>query len=344
MGVLRNELYRDADWLRYKYVEEELSCQGIADLCNCSGRNILNWLCKHGIPRRSLSEARRASWAAGVYDSEETRRRMSEALRARWAAGDLDSEEIRRKMSESTRANWASEEYREKVSDGMRPHLASEEYHRKLSEGAKAKWVSEGYRRKQAEAQESSWTSVEIREKRIEGMRINWMSVEYRRKQAEAMRARWTPEARSKMGEAVRARWAAGVFDSEGTRGKISEAIRAKWAAGDYDDAKRRVPFCEYNGIWFRSTWEVRLAKVFDARGWAWQYEPCRIPYTLDGVDHTYKPDFYVPELDMYFDPHWSFYKDDWHKFRAVREQVGITLVVLDEKLLRAYEGAIALT
>ena len=92
-----------------------------------------------------------------------------------------------------------------------------------------------------------------------------------------------------------------------------------------------------YKDIQTRSKWEARLAHAFDNMGWGWEYEPRQFQYDLADGAHIYTPDFYVSHLDCYFDPHWSLdYAGD--KFRAVREQCGITLIVLDKSLLEMYE------
>jgi DNA-directed RNA polymerase subunit RPC12/RpoP len=54
----------------------------------------------------------------------------------------------------------------------------------------------------------------------------------------------------------------------------------------------------EYNGIKYRSSWEVALAKYFDKKGIAFQYEPksFETPYGF------YTPDFYVPAENVYYE------------------------------------------
>lgn len=53
------EPYRDEEWLREKYIAEELSTREIGDLCDRSKETIRRWLDRHGIPKRSKSEAAR---------------------------------------------------------------------------------------------------------------------------------------------------------------------------------------------------------------------------------------------------------------------------------------------
>jgi len=48
--------------------------------------------------------------------------------------------------------------------------------------------------------------------------------------------------------------------------------------------------------VWLRSTWEVKVAKIFDEFHLKWLYESERV---LVG-DHVYVPDFFLPELGVY--------------------------------------------
>lgn len=53
-----------------------------------------------------------------------------------------------------------------------------------------------------------------------------------------------------------------------------------------------------YNGITFRSRTEARWAVMFENMGLAWDYEP--EGHGIDG--RGYLPDFYLPQLDMWFE------------------------------------------
>lgn len=50
--------WEDAEWLRARYVDDQLSVQAIAVAAGGSHRTIERWMKHHGIPRRSFSEAR----------------------------------------------------------------------------------------------------------------------------------------------------------------------------------------------------------------------------------------------------------------------------------------------
>lgn len=51
------ENYRDEEWLREKYHDEKLSSKDIADICDCEKSTILRWMGRHGIEKRTKSEA-----------------------------------------------------------------------------------------------------------------------------------------------------------------------------------------------------------------------------------------------------------------------------------------------
>ena len=121
---MRDTRYKDANWLRGKYIDEELSSCQIAMLYGQSSRTILRWLRRHGIPVRSWTEAGKAAWARGDFGSEEWRRKNSEASKAAWARGAYDGEDFRRQMSETSKAahargRYASESCRRKKSDAL---------------------------------------------------------------------------------------------------------------------------------------------------------------------------------------------------------------------------------
>jgi hypothetical protein len=90
------------------------------------------------------------------------------------------------------------------------------------------------------------------------------------------------------------------------TREKIAAANRGKHLSIEAGEKIRqsnirraasitRYPYC---GIDFRSSWEVRVAKAFDALGIAWVYEPRR--FFLGR--RSYLPDFYLPTEDTWWE------------------------------------------
>lgn len=67
-----------------------------------------------------------------------------------------------------------------------------------------------------------------------------------------------------------------------------------------------------YNGISFRSAWEVRVAKALDALGVQWEYEPKR--FEIDSTT-TFLPDFYLPDAGAFWEV--KGWYDDFSRIRV---------------------------
>lgn len=289
--------------------------------------------------RRSLSEAQK-----GRVVSDETRRRISEANKGRrcWWKGKHLTEEHKRRIGQANKGRVVSEETKRKIGNASRgrPSPMKGKHHTpetKLKIGRankgcvpwnKGKPRSEEVKRKISEATKgrAPW---------IKGKRH---SAESKRKMSEANKGnkyclgrQLGDETRRKIGEASRGR-----RHSPETRHRMSEAHKLAWAEGRHSNCHPRP--VSYGGIPMRSSWETRLAQAFDKLGWGWEYESDRFRYELADGPHTYTPDFYVPYLDCYFDPHEARWGHNEGKFEAVRQQCGISLIVLNESLLKMYE------
>lgn len=281
------------EWLREKYIEEQLTDMQIAKLIGCSEAAIGLYRHEFGIKARS--------WK-GSRHTQEAKDRMSESHKGciPWSKGRVGvySQEALQKMSEAATQ-------REK-----RPH--TEATKRKIGAANKQYDITEEFLKQKY--LEETLLDTEIAE--LIGC-----------SQAHISRCRAQYGIPTITNREVSAE----------TAQKISTRVKNAWASGVYDGVF--PPSVTYRGTRMRSTWEARLAAAFDAMGWEWEYESHKFQYALEDGSHTYTPDFYVPEIDCHFDPHWSF-KDDWAKFNAVREQAGINLIVLNEQLLKSYEHA----
>jgi len=67
-GHYEKKLYHDPDWLRQKYINEQLTTRQIADLANTHSTTISTWLGKFGIPARDKQESVTIAWERGAYD------------------------------------------------------------------------------------------------------------------------------------------------------------------------------------------------------------------------------------------------------------------------------------
>jgi hypothetical protein len=93
----------------------------------------------------------------------------------------------------------------------------------------------------------------------------------------------------------------------------------------------------EYNGHRFRSSWEVRVARALDALGIKWEYEPKRFHFG----DQTYRPDFYLPDEDVYWEVKGYFTSRAQRAVRLFRERVDVPLVVINKAAMLMLERAV---
>ena len=145
-------------------------------------------------------------------------------------------------------------------------------------------------------------------------------------------------------GEKLKARYASGDLKGSFTGRKHSEETKQKLREIAIKNQLGGHPYrknIEYNGVVLDSSLELEMAKKLDALNIQWTR--CgRFPYVdLTGKEHTYTPDFYLPEYDLYLDPKSDYlieninpalgYKDV-DKIRWVCEQNNIKIVVISEK------------
>lgn len=132
------------------------------------------------------------------------------------------------------------------------------------------------------------------------------------------------------------------VGDKNGSK---QEAVREKLslsAKKSHFWKYKRKHIVEYNNTKFDSMYEVEVAKSLDANGIAWE-KPKSFPYVFNDKEHTYTPDFYLPEYDIYLDPKNDFLIEsvnpgtgynDVDKIRTVEKQNNIRVLVLDRNHL----------
>lgn len=119
-----------------------------------------------------------------------------------------------------------------------------------------------------------------------------------------------TVESKRKIGEGSRKNWANGTFRTEEMIAKKSEAHKKSWASGKRKEAPPPTNVkhpshgspTRYKNIVFRSKLEARTAKIMDKYGVKWIYEPKR--FILP--ECTYKPDFYLPEFNIWLEVKWD--------------------------------------
>lgn len=127
-----------------------------------------------------------------------------------------------------------------------------------------------------------------------------------------------------------------GKHHSDTTKQKIRDY------AVEHDHYKHfgRHKHITYKDTSFQSSYEVLTAMELDKNSIRWE-TPCRLPYVdINGKNHYYIADFYLPDYDIYLDPKNDFliecvnphfgYKDI-DKIRWVMEQNNVKIIVLDK-------------
>ena len=76
----------ERDWLENEYVTKGRSAQEIADTQGITGAAVYHWLKKHGIPRRTTSEVRKAKHWGAIGEANPMFGRTG-ALSGRWRGG-----------------------------------------------------------------------------------------------------------------------------------------------------------------------------------------------------------------------------------------------------------------
>lgn len=95
-----------------------------------------------------------------------------------------------------------------------------------------------------------------------------------------------------------------------------------------------------YNDIKLDSSYEFRVAKSLDDNNIKWERCSKFVYFDNKGLKHTYTPDFYLPEYDIYLDPKndylinnirkgWEF--SDKTKIDWVMKQNNIKILILDK-------------
>ncbi len=82
----------------------------------------------------------------------------------------------------------------------------------------------------------------------------------------------------------------------------------------------------KYNHIYFRSTWEVKVAKWLDKHNILWEYESEKCVFKLSNNKYTIV-DFYLPQENKFIEV--KGYWDDYsiYKFNAVKQNIDICII-----------------
>lgn len=117
---------------------------------------------------------------------------------------------------------------------------------------------------------------------------------------------------------------------SDAGKERLSLLAKEKGLGGYRPHPNRGI---RYNGIWFDSKWEVRLAESLDQNHIRWERPKTGFVWNSEG--NKYYPDFYLIDYDVYLDPKNSYLqKVDKTKIEAASALNGIRVLVLSEEQL----------
>lgn len=130
---------------------------------------------------------------------------------------------------------------------------------------------------------------------------------------------------------------ATGRAHTEETKKKLSQLAKQQ-CFGGWHASKRYI----YNGINLDSSYEVTFAQDLDKNGIKWE-RPKPLLYKLNGEEHRYYPDFFLPEYGVFVDtkndflinnPNPRFGITDAEKIHLVEQQNKIKVYILDKEHL----------
>lgn len=88
--------------------------------------------------------------------------------------------------------------------------------------------------------------------------------------------------------------------------------------------------------IWLRSSWEIKVANYLDSKNIQWLYEYTAFPieYIYNNTIRygTYSPDFYLPNIDTYWEIKGFWFGDSREKYVAFLEQYKGIKIILKQK------------
>lgn len=72
---------------------------------------------------------------------------------------------------------------------------------------------------------------------------------------------------------------------------------------------------------WYRSSYELRMMKIFDSSSISYSYESKRIPYVFNNTGSIYLPDFYLPDFNLIVETKGEYFQEiDKDKIEAKRQ------------------------
>jgi hypothetical protein len=147
-------------------------------------------------------------------------------------------------------------------------------------------WKDSEYREKITRGVAETWKDKKFREKVSKGHKENWDNEEFRNRHREAtLKAVNTEEYKSKMSKTVKRLWTEKEYQR-----KVLEGGCKKYKKKSGEE------------VFFRSSWEYIVSEYLDEFGIVYEYETRIFEYVYEGTKHTYIPDFYLVDMDLYLE------------------------------------------
>lgn len=175
--------------------------------------------------------------------------------------------------------------------------MIAEETSNKISISLKRNWEDPDY----AERCSRYWRSEEHGKEVSERLKKEWET------NPDKYRIPFAEYARSEEGRRVRSN-------------NMKNVSQSLWEDPDYVEARREQgrsqmiknlqnpsygynrESCLYDGVYYRSSWEVNFAKFLDSRRIKYTYESSRFEYTYNNIVHYYIPDFYLEDYNIFIE------------------------------------------
>jgi hypothetical protein len=180
-------------------------------------------------------------------DRQDVKEKKSLVMKERWRDG---FREIREKYLVRVRGVKRHQDIGRKISEKKMGHLVSDETRKKISEANKGRKCSEN--------------NKGLFSKMYKGRRL---SEEWKGN----IRISWDDERRRHQGMITKQMWEENIIKryghTEDAKRKIARYMKDRVMG---NDAAKKI---EYNGVWFRNGWEVRVAEWLDKNNIGWEYE-----------------------------------------------------------------------
>lgn len=349
------KLCLDKDWLYQKYIIEELSTYKIAEIIGCQQETVARWLKRHDIPIRSGSEAHsgKLHWNYGKHHSEETKKKISETNTGN-NYSETDPERCKR-LSEHFKGS-GNPRYGVKLSEDqierqkrslletyksnpkLREYLSikRKEYYSLHPEAGKIHsqkiiiyYSDENNRKKHSERCKEYYIN-------------NPLSEEEKRKRTSYIENyyRTHPDARKKHSNYMKLH---NPSQDPEVAEKISYGMKMYHKDHPNPVGTGYGHGAHYNNIWLRSSYEIRYAGILDALNIKWEYE--HGSFWISSLEHTYRPDFYLPEYDLWIEVKGYFKEFDIIKTQKFYEEYpNINLKIIYLEHLNSLEHEIFAT